>query len=316
MNANDVIESYVTDVALHLPRRQRNDVAFELRALLNEELQDKADASGRVADADMALALVNAFGRPEDVASRYRPALTIIDPADGHGFLRWTWVGLAVIWLLGAWSVLQQPLDPGRGVLGAVAQWWWGSALPSLWWPGVLVVSYAAAAWTRRHLPKTVQWKPRGGDRIGGGRGALVMALVGIACGAFVLFDPRWILDFFFDGRAAPAAYDALTYTDTFRQRQAPWLFACILLNLPLLATVVVRGRWTKSLRRIETGLGLITSALMLWTVLDGPVFNTPVSDQTAKACLVLILAFTVVGFAIKGYRSVRPAPHALPPQV
>ena len=36
MNANDVIEAYVTDVALRLPRRQRNDVAFELRALLNE----------------------------------------------------------------------------------------------------------------------------------------------------------------------------------------------------------------------------------------------------------------------------------------
>ena len=32
MNANDVIESYVTDVAEKLPRKQRNDVAFELRS--------------------------------------------------------------------------------------------------------------------------------------------------------------------------------------------------------------------------------------------------------------------------------------------
>ena len=38
MNANNVIESYVTDVALQLPRRQRNDVAFELRALLQVSL--------------------------------------------------------------------------------------------------------------------------------------------------------------------------------------------------------------------------------------------------------------------------------------
>ena len=35
MNANDVIEAYVTEVALRLPRKQRNDVAFELRAQLN-----------------------------------------------------------------------------------------------------------------------------------------------------------------------------------------------------------------------------------------------------------------------------------------
>ena len=39
MNANDVIECYVNEVAVQLPRAQRNDVAFELRALLQEELQ-------------------------------------------------------------------------------------------------------------------------------------------------------------------------------------------------------------------------------------------------------------------------------------
>jgi len=60
MNANDVIESYVTDVALQLPRRQRNDVAFELRALLNEELQARAEAAGRGVDAAMATEFLGA----------------------------------------------------------------------------------------------------------------------------------------------------------------------------------------------------------------------------------------------------------------
>ena len=36
MNAQELIETYVTDVAVLLPRRQRNDVAFELRALLGK----------------------------------------------------------------------------------------------------------------------------------------------------------------------------------------------------------------------------------------------------------------------------------------
>ena len=76
MNANDVIESYVTDVALQLPRKQRNDVAFELRALINEGLQDKAEETGRAIDAAMATEFLNAFGHPEAVAARYRPALT------------------------------------------------------------------------------------------------------------------------------------------------------------------------------------------------------------------------------------------------
>jgi hypothetical protein len=41
MNANDVIEAHV---AVRLPRRQRNDAAFELRALLHEELRARAEA--------------------------------------------------------------------------------------------------------------------------------------------------------------------------------------------------------------------------------------------------------------------------------
>ncbi len=47
MTAKDVFESCVNDVALQLPRKQRNDVAFELRALLDEGLQDKAETAGR-----------------------------------------------------------------------------------------------------------------------------------------------------------------------------------------------------------------------------------------------------------------------------
>ncbi len=46
MNANDLVESYVTEVAVELPRKLRNDVAFELRTLLKEELQAKADTTG------------------------------------------------------------------------------------------------------------------------------------------------------------------------------------------------------------------------------------------------------------------------------
>ena len=137
MNANDLIESYVTDVAVQLPRKQRNDVAFELRALLNEELQAKAEDAGRGADAAMATELLRAFGRPAEVAARYRPTLTIIDPADGRSFLRATVIGLAIIWLAGLLEVLRQPIGSGWDVLQPLGQWWSGTVIPSLWWPGV-----------------------------------------------------------------------------------------------------------------------------------------------------------------------------------
>lgn len=310
MNANDVIESYVTDVAVRLPRKQRNDVAFELRALLNEELQAKAEAAGRGVDAAMAIEFLRAFGRPEDVAARYRPTLTIIDPADGYSFLRAAVIGLAIIWDVGLLTSLQQPIDSGWDVLSILGQWWGSTVIPSMWWPGLLVVGFGVASWVRRRWPQTAEWKPRAGDRIVGSRAAMVMGLVGILCGLFVLLDPRWLLDVFWGGRAAPAAYEALTYTDTFRQRQAPWLLVLLILNIPLFITVIVMGRWSAIMRRMEVGLSLITCAAIVWTVLDGPVFIAPDSDQTAKFFLALIVAFTLINIGIKLHRSVRPTPN------
>lgn len=310
MNANDLIESYITEVAERLPRRQRNDVAFELRALLNEELQAKAEAAGRGVDAAMATELLRAFGRPAEVAARYHPTLTIIDPADGHAFLRVTVIGLALIWCAGLLMHLGQPIGSGWDVLNIFGQWWGGVVIPSLWWPGVLVVYFGLASWVHRRWPQTSTWKPRENARIHANRTALVMGIVGILCGVYVLIDPHWVLDVFWGGLAAPAAYEALTYTDTFRQRQAPFLFGLILLNIPLFIAVIIAGRWSVILRRIETGLSLVTCAVLAWTVLDGPAFMAQSSDRTFKFFLVLIVIFTLIVLGIELYQRVRPAPN------
>ena len=311
MNGQELIETYVTEVAVQLPRRQRNDVAFELRALLREELQAKAEASGREADAVMATELLQAFGRPADVAARYRPTLTIIDPADGRSFLRATWIGLAIIWTAGLLAPLAQPIHSGSDLLRAAGQWWTGTVIPSMWWPGVLVVGYGIAAWTRRRWPQTSDWKPKAADRIHGGRTAMVLALAGIVCGLLVLLDPHRLLDVLFGGRAAPAAYEALTYTETFRSRQGPWLLGLLLLNIPMFLTVIVQGCWSALMRRLELGLSLVTCAVLAWVVSDGPVLLTPVSDRTAKFFLVLIAASVLLNIAIQLHRRVRPTPAA-----
>lgn len=310
MNANDLIESYVTDVAVQLPRKQRNDVAFELRALLNEELQAKAEAAGRGADAAMATELLRAFGRPGDVAARYRPTLTLVDPADGHTFLRATVIGLVIIWCLGLLLRLRQPIHSGWDFLSVLGQWWGGTVIPSLWWPGVLVVGFGMASWVRRRWPQTSEWKPSAGDLTPGSRAALVMGLLGILCGSFVLINPHWLLDAFWGGRAAPTAYEALTYTDTFLQRQAPFLLGLILLNIPLLIAVIVNGRRSALIQRLEVGLSLVLCGVLVWTVLDGPVFMAHASDRTVKFFLVLIVVFTLTYAGITLGRRVRPAPN------
>jgi len=312
MNALDVIEAYVADVATRLPRAQRSDVAFELRALLGEELQARADAAGRSADADMATELLRAFGRPADVAARYRPTLTVIDPADGPAFVRATAIGLGLIWGAGLLLRLGGPTDSLGAWLQLLAAWWGGTVLPSLWWPGLLVVGFGLSAWSRRRRPAVSDWKPRVEGHVPGGRAALALGLVGILCGLFVLLEPRWLLDAVFGGRAAPAAYEALTYTSTFRGRQAPWLLALLLANLPLLGAVMAKGRWTPGLRRLQTALSLATCAAMVWTVLDGPVFLGAASNQMVKPLLVLITLASLLDIGLRHFRGPKRTPKAL----
>lgn len=309
MNANDVIEAYVSDVAAQLPRKDRNDVAFELRALLNEELQAKADAAGREADEDMATELVRAFGRPGDVAARYRAPLTIIDPADGRAFLRATIIGLVIVWVLGLVNVLMPPIDSGSALLNALGAWWVGTVIPSLWWPGLLVVCFGLSAWSRRKWPHTAEWTPRSGDRATSNRWGMAAALVAILAGLLLLIEPRWILDVVWGGHAAPAAYDALTYTESFRQRQAPFVFVLLLLNIPMMFTVIVNDRWSVMTRRNRGWLGLLVCAVLTWVVLDGPVLVAPASDRAAKFAMAAIVVMTLIGGGIKLYRSIRPAP-------
>ncbi len=307
MNANDVIECYVTDVAVKLPRKQRNDVALELRTLLTEGLQDKSASLGRDVDAAMATEFVNAFGRPAEVAARYRPTLTVIDPADGHAFVRASVIGLAIIWCVGLLVNLWQSADSGWDIPAMLGKWWLGTVIPSLWWPGALVVAFALASWTRRRQPQTL-WKVPVSDRPQVARAGQVVALVGILCGIFLLINPRWVLDYFWGGQADPAAYAALTYTDTFRKHQAPWLLGVIMLNVPLLITVIAAGRWSDNARRFELGLALAGSAVMIWTILGGPIFVTPESDRAIKFSLILTVVFTLAGKGVKYYRQVRPA--------
>ena len=309
MTANELIEAYVADVARRLPRAQRNDVAFELRALLREELQARAEGAGREADPAMATELLRGFGRPAEVAARYRPPLTIVDPADGRAFLRATVVGLAIIWSLGLLMRLRQPIGSASDLLLTLGAWWGGTVIPSLWWPGLLVVGFGLAAWSRRRWPGKAEWTPRAEDRVEASRAALVLALAGIVCGVLVLLDPRWFLDLLLGGRAAPAVQEAFAYTEAFRRRQAPWLLGLIVLNVPLLIVVLAHGRWTVPLRRAHTALSLATCAVLAWVVLDGPMYAAPATDRTAKGAIVVLIALSVGTIVRQWIRSVRPSP-------
>jgi hypothetical protein len=237
MTADDVIESYVRDVARLLPHKRRADVALELRALLQEELAAKAEAAGRPQDQAMAMALLAGFGRPAEAAARYEPRKPLIDPEDNHDFAIWMIVGLVVIGM----SDDHLELD--------IVEWF-----------ACLALVFMAIAWFRRRAPEgSFAWKPR--PQPNPARAPRWQAL--LAAAGLVVFPLAMYV-------APQAFWDTATFghgvggglalTDAFLhswQRAATigWLIAYIGVWL----AVAVQGGWRRWSRRagIVTGFGL-----------------------------------------------------------
>jgi len=301
MSANEVIESYVRDVARLLPRKRRDDVAFELRALLQEELAAKAEAAGRAPDPAMAIALLAGFGRPAEAAARYHPRQPLIDPADNHDFLIWTVVVLVAIGMSDERS---------------------GDQALRLF--GVLVLVFMAIAWWRRRQPEgRFAWKPRAQAKPARApRWQALLAAAGLIVFPLAMYlAPQAFWDTATYGHGVPGG---LALTDAFLgswQRVATigWLLAYIAVWL----AVAAQGGWRRWTRQagVLTGLGLgmmlLAHAAPMTTLLARvpfAIFAAPGADAVARPWFGLAGAIVLLGALYDLYTEwarVEPAPAA-----
>lgn len=303
-----LIESYVADVVRRLPRRTRADVGFELRALLAEELQGQTQDAGRPADEAMTLGLLRTFGHPRDVAARYRPpGLVIIEPAEATPFIALVLGGVALQWAFSLPRALSLSAD--HGVAAGLGGWWTSAGLGALWWPGFLIVIAMAAAWIRRRWPTAASvWTPRVVDHDSVSRPLWILALAFFLCSIAVLTTLPWLFDQMIGG---PGVHRAFVYDDGFRSQRGPWLLPIWAAHLTLIAVLIVRGRWNQLTRRIDMGLSVTISAVMVWIIAAGPVFQAPPTDQIVKLSMAVIVVIALIDAGVKLRREL--ALHATP---
>ena len=281
MHASEVIETYIEDTVRLLPRRQRDDVATELRSLLNEELHARAQESGRPPDESLALTLVRDYGHPNEVAARYQPPWAIVAPADSTSFVRAAIIGAGALVLLGA---LGKPL-PSVPVIGILA------------WVGLLVVAFGAKSWIRRRWPATALWEPRHRDRANRVGTAVI---VPIATSFVVLYAaPTWVLDQISGGRLDTSW---AAYTADFQQLRLPCFVGLLVSLLALLSFVAIQGRWRRLTRRINIGLNLALACLILSFAVDGNIFQSSLVDQIARNVLALVAVVYVLSVGVQLY--------------
>jgi hypothetical protein len=320
MDPKAIIDSYVGDVVRYLPRRQRADVARELRSLLDDGLRDRAEDAGRPADPALTMELLTEFGRPQEAADRYRPAgFTIIRPSSAPRFTWFALGGIALIWaitlpaaLLGLTPVIGWDYGADQW-WGRLTVWWLGPGLGALWWPGVMI-TYAliGALVERRRESAPKAWapaSPREIDRDRVSRPATIAALGGWLLGATVVIALPWLASWA-PGLPAPV-HDALALDPGFLSARAPWLLLVWAAPFALSVVVLIAGRWNANLLRVRGVLDLLMVGLLLWWTFGGPVFVSAAADGTTKVFLVALAIFVAIdaGLALRRSRSTsRPA--------
>ncbi len=328
MEPNAIIESYVSDIVRRLPRRQRRDVGFELRSLLGEELTGRAADLGRPADESMTMELLAAFGPPQDVADRYRPAgFTIIRPADAP---RFAWVALGGVAL--QWAItLPAVFIPALGVDGSAAAasgsddwatrlfvWWFDWGLGSFWWPGFLISLTLIASLIRHRRDAKAA---RGADTDAGSgspsirssvldrdrinRPGLVLSLGFWALGASALIALPW-LPTLAPGLPQPVL-DALALDPDFLRWRAPWVLVLWAASFALEFAVLVAGRTSSTSRRISLAIGVCWLVLLTWYLAAGPIFEAPAADDVVRLALVGIMVIVIIDLVVTIRRETVP---------
>ncbi|WP_329085688.1 MULTISPECIES: hypothetical protein [unclassified Streptosporangium] len=297
------------DVVQLLPRRKRRDVASELRALLVDALAAKAADAGRAADEAMTRELLVGFGRPAEVAARYGPVFTIIDPADSRRFLWLTAAGMSFFWLFTSTPVLMRfPVSSAAEAGALLTGWLRLFGLSFLWWPGLLVVCFAVMAWLRRRQSGAATWTPRrkNGDQIS--RAGYIFVIIVDVCLLSMLINAGALVDSLFGERMAVRIHRLLAVDENFLSHHGPLLLGILVAHLALYVVLVVQGRWRSLTLRVDIGLTFAMCCVLTWLVLAGAIFQAEPLNRWAELLAVFFVLFALVDVGLKVRRELRRA--------
>lgn len=309
MTPEAVIEAYVSDVARRLPRAKRNDVALELKALLSDEISGKADMSGRSADEAMALALVRAFGAPEEVAERYRPAgFTIIPATRSERFAATALGGVLLQWAITLPAALMK--EPGRELV-MLGSWWLTYGLGALWWPGFMVTAAIVGGWVRHRWPPAAvsTWRPSARDRDEINRTIWVLSSAAAAFGIAALVGAPWWAKLLLP----PAAQGVFEYDADFLPLGGAVVVAMWTLHALSGAIVFFEGRWRTLTRQIDLAVALLWLVVLTWLAVGPRAFVNDAAEEAAKFWIGVVAVMVAIDLGWKMYRHLqRPRPAAL----
>jgi hypothetical protein len=308
MEAQELLDRYVHAVGQHLPRKQRGDVTAELRTLLAEALEERAEAAGRAPDATLASEVVRAFGQPAAAAARYRQARPLIEAEYYPAFVQVAKVGGVALGGLFAAS-LAWTLLTGERAPGAMLERAWetftqfaGYALMNL---GLLVLVFLFIQRVDRPQPPEA-WNPLALPAV---EDPDKIQRIDLLIGTGVLVALITVLNFF----PNLIAFGFITDDEwgrwpvlapEFQRLHLPWLTAVWLAEVGLNLLVLRAGRWRPALRWAEIAINAAGLVVLYRVLADGPILLPAIFSVFIRLGLVVALVIGTIEVVGQVYRA------------
>jgi hypothetical protein len=171
--STNLIDTYVSEVGRHLPKKGRADIEAEIRSILQDMLDECSQKTGKPVDEEMTIEILKNYGAPQKVAATYMGDRYLIGPQLFPIFMMVLRIVLMVTGILAAIGlgiVLYQstltPPNTFETIVKAIANFF-ATAFTAL---GNIVIIFAILEWAlfrtgkkidMKGLPKEKEWDPR-----------------------------------------------------------------------------------------------------------------------------------------------------------
>jgi len=260
----NLIDTYVSEVGKHLPKKSAADIEAEIRSVLQDMLEERSQAAGKPVDDELTFEVLKEYGAPDKVAASYQSQRYLIGP---QLFPTFQMVLKIVLSVFGTLAILGLGIQLARygvsvdGIFQGIA----GIISAFITALGNVVLIFAIIEWVLRskgstfpsqELPAEKQWDPRSLLKISPPDRVKIGERI-----ADIVFDSAAIVLFNFYPHIIGFNYlqegvwkDFPVFSEAFFAF-IPWLTLILVLDIGLNIAVLRQGNWKSFTRWFDIGL-------------------------------------------------------------
>ena len=323
----NLIDRYVHQIGKRLPKKQRADVEAELRSLLSDMVEDRAQTKVDKADEEIIIDVLREFGSPSQVADSYQPRKNyLIGPELFPIFKLVVTVVVSVLSALALVGITISAVGSEEFLSTFLKQLTGGffDYLQSM--IGVfanIVIVFALIEWlvpadqlAREMEDEDGEWDPRSlpapdDDTQISRFGTIIGIVFGVIFLAWLNIYPNQVGVFYFDEEQT-ALISILS--SNFFEVLLPWMNFSIIFSIGVDIFKLWSGKRTRMVRLLEIGKDIVSAVVLYIFISNPPVFAismeqaghggfeslTDLLNSIARIGFPILLIFTFIGIGQK----------------